>query len=374
MSTKNYTPLLESVQKVNALNEIRSQQRFLLALEGKLQREIEKIFKIQGDLVGSHLRDDHIDEGTLNTALDMAFLHTRKQFLDLLIKYKITASYFGIRSQAKQLGFQIPTPKMREAAASVGISFDAVDHEAYQYIAKDSASRVSGIDDTTRNRIREILDKGTADKLSYSAIAQNIRDEFSAFATPAPQQHIRDRAELVAVTEIRDAHEYSQSLVRQKLKNQGWIIEKAWGISDDEQTCDICKANADAGWISDNDVFPSGDLYPSAHPGCRCYTMTRNVGLKQSDEEEISDEEPTVYLVAPSAYVVSSPIEMSRSTNPMVAIMGVGAFVDWLIPKVEKPAVAAVAVQDIPDHWPYIIPVLPIVTPKKKVVKNVRGH
>lgn len=327
-------PLLEAVSRVNAIKEVRTQQTFLLVLEAKCQKEIEKIFKLQGNLALTALRDDHIDQGALDKALDLAFLHTDNQLIQILVKYNIVASYFGIRSQAKQLGMVIPTPEIREAAASIGISFDAVDHEAYKWIQDTAAKTVSGVDNTTRDRIRDILAKGTEDKLSYSAIAQNIRDEFKDMATPASQSYVKDRAEVIAVTEVRKAHEYSQKLVRDGLKKQGWKIKKSWMITNDEKCCDICQGNADAGWIDDDDVFPSGDEYPPAHPVCRCCSLTRNDGYEGTDEEE----EPEVIQVAPSTYTVSSPAQQNIVSSPMIAVMGIGSFIKWVLPNVsEKP-------------------------------------
>jgi SPP1 gp7 family putative phage head morphogenesis protein len=248
----------------------------------------------------------------------------------------------------------IPGPKIREAAASLGISFDAIDHEAFNWIRDNSAENVKNIDDTTRNRIQDILTQGTADKLSYSSIAQNIRDEFTQMATPAPHQHIRDRAELIAVTETRKAHEYSQALTRQKIRNDGWIIQKSWMITDDSRVCEICQDNADEGWIDDEDEYPSGDLYPPAHPACRCCTLTQNMGKQpQPEEQSTIEEEPAVIQVAPSAYMVTTPGEQSRAVNPRAAVMGITQFLKWLLPNIENTPVLTPSIPEVPEYIDY---------------------
>lgn len=40
-------------------------------------------------------------------------------------------------------------------------------------------------------------------------------------------------------------------------------------------TCPACQENADAGWIDEDETFPSGDDEPPAHPNCSCDIETR---------------------------------------------------------------------------------------------------
>jgi len=71
------------------------------------------------------------------------------------------------------------------------------------------------------------------------------------------------RAETIARTETCDALE---SAFMDRAKDMG-VTGKEWIVTD---PCPICQANGDAGAIPLNDVFPSGDMRPPAHPNCRC--------------------------------------------------------------------------------------------------------
>jgi hypothetical protein len=51
------------------------------------------------------------------------------------------------------------------------------------------------------------------------------------------------------------------------------IYEKRWET--DADPCDVCLENATVGWIGADEVFPSGDEEPDAHPNCKCDLMLR---------------------------------------------------------------------------------------------------
>ena len=51
--------------------------------------------------------------------------------------------------------------------------------------------------------------------------------------------------------------------------------EKHWVTQGDPDVSDACFANADAGWLSIGDVFPSGADTVPEHPNCRCNVRYR---------------------------------------------------------------------------------------------------
>lgn len=125
-----------------------------------------------------------------------------------------------------------------------------------------------GCDGTTSPQlITEGIEQGT----SYTQVAKEIRDAFTGFHTPSPQKHIKDRATLVAVTELGNAYE---AVVRQ-LADRGLMMEVSWLTVDDERVSDGCMDNQAAGWILFGDAFPSGHQRPLRHPGCRCTALYR---------------------------------------------------------------------------------------------------
>ena len=76
------------------------------------------------------------------------------------------------------------------------------------------SSKTARINEEIRKQIKDILVNGfkgelqldgTTRYISYQQIVRKIKGPFNKFACPAPQQHIRNRVELVAITETRDA-------------------------------------------------------------------------------------------------------------------------------------------------------------------------
>lgn len=159
---------------------------------------------------------------------------------------------------------------------AAGFTFDMLQLSTnlFQY----SSQLIRGIDETTRRRVIEILTEGAEAGLSYSAIATNLRREFRQFAVPRPQRHIRDRATLIAVTEIGNAYVRGQVEAVRQMMSLGLRFEKFWQTVGDDRVSDGCLENQDNGWIEWEQQFASGHDWPLRFPGCRCSLLTR---LKQ---------------------------------------------------------------------------------------------
>ncbi len=71
-------------------------------------------------------------------------------------------------------------------------------------------------------------------------------------------------ADTTGATEI---HHAINSRILDDLQTQG-VTKKIWVVNPD--ACLICVDNADIGPIGIDDLFPSGDSCPPAHPNCRC--------------------------------------------------------------------------------------------------------
>lgn len=144
-------------------------------------------------------------------------------------------------------------------------------------LSQYSSQLIRGIDEVTRQRIIAILTEGAEQQLSYSQIATNLRREFRQFAVPKPQRHIRDRATLIAVTEIGNAYVRGQVDAIRKMEAVGLRFQKSWLTVGDDRVSDGCLENAGAEWIAFAEAFPSGHQWPLRFPGCRCSLLTRIV-------------------------------------------------------------------------------------------------
>lgn len=154
-------------------------------------------------------------------------------------------------------------------------SFDVAHPDAVSWLTDRSADRVASINNTTKSRLRTILSNAADEGWSWQRTARQIEQTFTGFSTPASQTYLRTRAELVAVTELAEAYEYGQGIVRADLAAQGLAVEKAWLTVSDDRVEAHCRSNAGEGWIDSAASFPSGAGSPPDHPGCRCSSMSR---------------------------------------------------------------------------------------------------
>lgn len=161
------------------------------------------------------------------------------------------------------------------ADLSLSSSFDLKHPDAVAYLDRHAAERVAGINDTTRQQIATIIRDGAEAGKSYSAIAREIKAKYSAFAVGSPIEHIRSRAELVAVTELAEGYEAGNRMVADRLTVAGLEMEKAWLDVGDEREDADCRSNAGIGWIPIEDSFPTGADRPPEHAACRCACMYR---------------------------------------------------------------------------------------------------
>lgn len=154
---------------------------------------------------------------------------------------------------------------------ALGSSFDLSNPRAVAWLDGHAADLVAGINDTSRAKLGSLITSGRAEGQSYTKIAAQIRAQFAAWGTPnpaSPLAHIRDRAELIAVTETATAYEAGQRQQVDGVVAAGIAIEKSFLTSDDERLCEECSANEGEGWIPESDDFQHGDA--PVHPGCRC--------------------------------------------------------------------------------------------------------
>lgn len=153
--------------------------------------------------------------------------------------------------------------------------FSLTNPRAITYIRDNAAEQIANIDSTTKERIRTIVLAGIENGLSYSAVARQIKSEYDRFAVGVPQQHIRSRAELIAVTEIGNAYNEGNLIQAASMADVGIAVEKYWLTVGDQRVSPGCRENQSAGWIAIDKDFPSGHSRPLRFPGCRCTLQWR---------------------------------------------------------------------------------------------------
>lgn len=158
---------------------------------------------------------------------------------------------------------------------SVTGAFDLGNPRAAVFLDTHGAEAVTRINLETRRGLRTIISTGLSEGQSYDQIARNIRERYAGFSTPQPQQHIRSRAHLVAVTETGNAYEVGNRAVADDLTAAGLVMEKSWLTVGDGRVDPDCESNEGAGWIPLDDIFPGGADQPLQHPSCRCTMLLR---------------------------------------------------------------------------------------------------
>lgn len=129
---------------------------------------------------------------------------------------------------------------------------------------------VSGLNNTTLDRIGTILAKGLKEGVTPSVMAREMTNDVNQLLDDS------ERALTIAQTETSRA----VSIASRELYQDSAVELVEWLVAD---PCDLCQENADVSPIGIGDTFPSGDTEPPAHPNCVCdiapYLVdTQNIG------------------------------------------------------------------------------------------------
>lgn len=246
-------PLLSALQRLEEALAVSTMLRHRRSYERKLRRLVRRLFREQaGEVEVSLTKFWPPTEATLSAALFVVSFGHTGAFAELL-----EAAYKrGEADGEKELREDVQPPLTRDMRRRAG-------------------ERIAGIDETTLNLLRPLIEQAIAENWTYTKLAKEIRKLFKDFGRAVPQRHLRDRAELIAVTEIGQAYIDGQLDNAERLARGGANLEKSWLTVGDDRVSDGCRGNAGAGWIPLAQVFPSGHAGPLRFPGCRCALQTR---------------------------------------------------------------------------------------------------
>ncbi|MFA5348127.1 MAG: hypothetical protein WC294_08315, partial [Methanoregula sp.] len=235
----------------------------LQQLERATAQRIAPILKRQGTIT---LREFERLEGifqeetrqdNLNHAFSLAQLDTRDDFIKALTGPMSIASSLGGQTLSAQLGIKL--------------SFNPVDPATHAYLQERAAESVTGIDDTTRKRLNTIIEKDYGEGKTYQQIARDLKNDFAEYSLPGGGE----RAKLIAVTELGNAHEGTKENMVRQIAQAGFKMKKFALTLKDEKVCNICRANMADGWIPIDQPHSSGHQRSKFHPGCRCPELYR---------------------------------------------------------------------------------------------------
>lgn len=262
------TPLRDLLESIVTLTKIWKRDQALKPIETKLARQMAKAFRAhrvvfmrEFERLGPGILGEASAPPAIEGALEAAYQATLADFLAPIEE----AAGAAITAAAKH----------RVAEFGVDFLFDLKNPRAIAAIKAQAAAAVTEIDATTRDEISRIVAKGMEEGYNYQKVARQIVAKYEEFGLGKPQAHIRNRAELIAVTEAAEAYETGNRLVVDEMTAVGLEMEKQWSTVGDDRVSDGCRENSQAGWIPVNQLFPSGHQHAPRFPGCRCAILYR---------------------------------------------------------------------------------------------------
>ncbi len=244
-----------------------AKDRILKPIQAVMTADFEEIFRLQGyhflreftkyqtEFAESFTNDD------ATRIWGKVAIGTQGKMTDKIVNGTAKAMGAGYNTLSQAVGW------------GVSLSFNLKNPRAVQYLTKNAALKVTAINDVTRKEIARIVTKGVEEGASYAKMARDIKGKFDEFSVKKPQLHIRNRAELVSVTETANAYGEGNYIFAQDLADKGLVMIKAWQTVGDDRVSDECADNEAAGWIPQAELFPSGDEHEPRFPGCRCSVL-----------------------------------------------------------------------------------------------------
>lgn len=163
----------------------------------------------------------------------------------------ILAAWREIPDAVRQLWLE--AAEVRTAAE--GLPFDSQDLDA---ALATVGEQIAGITDTLRDQFAGMMRVSIEETEGQFGFAKRLRQEWAHLS--------KVRSKLIAVTEWNRA---ASAATHNGYVRQG-VQQVIWLTAGDDRVCPTCDDNSAEGAVGINLGFPSGDLYPPAHPGCRC--------------------------------------------------------------------------------------------------------
>jgi hypothetical protein len=261
-------PLQQTEVALTRLIEANQRQKVDKAINAPvatLETALGKLFVKQGNALVRALTplQTFFKEASINQQFDAIFdAATENTSLDMMVTLEKAYKSAILLGGTNQL-----------AETGIKISFKLDNPRANAYIAKYGGDLISGIDDTTRQDMRNLLHASIENGDSFNRLAQQIKARYQQYAVGQPQQHIRSRAHLIAVTEYGNGYQAGNYASMQAAQDSGVKILKKWSTIGDTRVSEGCRQNAAQDWIPINQQFQSGHMHPLRFPGDRCVAL-----------------------------------------------------------------------------------------------------
>lgn len=154
----------------------------------------------------------------------------------------------------------------RSGLARYGIAGDVRSLAAQQWLAQHGAELVRDINETTRQGIANIIQRGIARGDDIERIARSLLLHIDEM-TPV-------RARKIALTETAKAWTEGELAQARLMEQSGYKMVKEWLLGPFHNVWDRCDQCADCGVVPIKFRFPNGAGGPPDHPNCGCCLVT----------------------------------------------------------------------------------------------------
>jgi hypothetical protein len=162
--------------------------------------------------------------------------------------------------------------------AKPAIDYTLTNKEAAQAAREYAYELVRGINDTTRDALRDAVNSFVE---TPGMTLGDLEDQVSV--------HFGEgRAERIAITEVTRAYATGQQMAGEALRAEfpDVRVVKVWFTNADDIVCPVC-APLDGKEVGIDESFESGIDNPPAHPNCRCWTES-STALAELGERELA--------------------------------------------------------------------------------------
>jgi SPP1 gp7 family putative phage head morphogenesis protein len=184
-----------------------------------------------------------------------------------------------VQSKSGDLAAKALKKRLRAVRAATGFrtaeikgwNYDTTNPNAVKWVKEHAAETIDGIDEDTRQQIRDLVEEAFTEQYDVDELASEIADVIGD----------DERAENIARTETMRASNEGQLEAWDQATDAGLLTgteEKEWIVTPDDRLCPICEPMEGETAALNEDFDVDGDKIdaPPAHPRCRC-TVGLNV-------------------------------------------------------------------------------------------------
>jgi hypothetical protein len=187
------------------------------------------------------------------------------------IAHNSTAELQHIIASASADGLASGAVQLKTAMAfDAKTTFSLANPRAVRWFQQNGGSvdKIRGIQATTGDSLRRVIESALDEGWSYSSTAKEIQKLYDGPIS-------RARAQRIAVFETGSAYEQGNKLFAESLVDDGVEMQERWVTSHDEKVRPEHTANENEGWVEIGHVYSSGNADVPTDPGCRCYKEYR---------------------------------------------------------------------------------------------------